>query len=286
MIIVLAFLAGLLIGSFLNVCIHRWPREESVVHPRSRCPHCEAQIAWYDNIPLLSYIFLRGKCRHCGAGISVRYPLVELLNAAIFVAAVLRFGLEPMAFKAALFGSMMVVLFFTDLAEYILPDEITIGGAIIGLVLSAFIHLDAALGTLLLILTNTPVSPTVASIADSASAAIVLGGLLFLMGEIYYRLRHVEGLGLGDVKMVAMLGAFWGISQTVLILVLSSFVGAITGILIVVIGRKQWHYALPFGSYMAATAIVVTIWGEAILAWYWNQMLPSTVGQACCLPAF
>lgn len=274
MIILLAFLLGLLLGSFLNVCIHRWPREESVVQPRSHCPQCRAQIAWYDNVPLLSYLLLGGKCRACGAPISMRYPLVELLTGALYAAAVARFGLEPFTFKVALFGSMMLVLFFTDLAEFILPDEITIGGAVVGLVLSLFLPIDAGPASLVFLLTDTAAARWVASFADAASSALILGGFLLLVGEAYYRLRKVEGLGLGDVKMVAMLAAFWGISQTVLILVLSSLIGAVTGILIVVIGRKQWHYALPFGSYLAATGIVVTLWGDAILSWYWNLVLP------------
>lgn len=274
MIIFLAFLLGLLLGSFLNVCIHRWPREESVVQPRSRCPRCEAPIAWYDNLPLLSYLALKGRCRRCGAPISMRYPLVELLNGVLYAVIAARFGLDPMAFKVALFGSMMLVLFFTDLAEFILPDEITIGGAVLGLALSAFLPVDSGLATLAFVLSNTVAPRWVVSLADAASSALILGGFLLLVGEAYYRLRKVEGLGLGDVKMVAMIAAFWGISQTVLILVLSSLIGAISGILIVVIGRKQWHYALPFGSYLAATGIVVTLWGDAILSWYWNQILP------------
>jgi leader peptidase (prepilin peptidase) / N-methyltransferase len=273
-ITLLAFLFGLLLGSFLNVCIHRWPREESVVQPRSRCPACQAPIAWYDNVPLLSYLLLRGKCRRCGAPISIRYPLVELLTAVLYAAIAARFGLDPLAFKAALFGSMMLVLFFTDLAEFILPDEITVGGAVLGLALSVVVPVDRGPAALLLLLSGVDAPRWVVSLADSALSALLLGGFLLLVGETYYRLRKIEGLGLGDVKMVAMIAAFWGISQAVVILVLSSLVGAVTGILIVVIGRKQWHYALPFGSYLAATGIVIALWGDAILSWYWSRVLP------------
>lgn len=277
MIILLAVLAGLLIGSFLNVCIYRWPREESVVQPRSRCPQCLAPIAWYDNVPLLSYLLLRGRCRGCGAAISIRYPVVELLTAVFYAVVAARFGLDLFALKVALFGSMLLVLFFTDLAEFILPDEITLGGILLGLALSVFIPVDSGLATLLFVLSGTAAPRWVVSLVDAASSALILGGFLLLVGEVYYRLRKIEGLGLGDVKMVAMMAAFWGISQTVLILVLSSLVGAVSGILIVVIGRKQWHYALPFGSYLAATGIVVTLWGDAILSWYWSQVLPPAV---------
>jgi leader peptidase (prepilin peptidase)/N-methyltransferase len=273
-ILFLAFLLGLLIGSFLNVCIHRWPANESVVQPRSRCPACSAPIAWYDNLPLLSYLLLRGKCRQCRGAISIRYPLVELLTGLLFAAVVVRFGLEPMAFKAALFSSMMLVLFFTDLAEFILPDEITIGGMLIGLALSPVLLLDSGPGSLLLFFAGVEPPRWLSSLADAALSAAMLGGLLLLIGEAYYRIRHIEGLGLGDVKMVAMIAAFWGLSQTVFILIASSLIGAVSGVLIVVIGRKQWQYALPFGSYMAATAIVVMLWGDAILSWYWDQVLP------------
>lgn len=274
MITFLAFLLGLLVGSFLNVCIHRWPACESVVKPRSHCPACLAPIAWYDNVPLLSYAVLGRKCRHCGTGISMRYPLVELLTAVLFAVTIERFGLGPMAFKVALFGSMMLVLFFTDLAEYILPDEITIGGLVIGLALSTVLFVDTGPAALIFMLAGATPPRWVVSLADAALSAGILGGLLLLVGEAYYRLRDIEGLGLGDVKMVAMMAAFWGISQTVLILIASSVIGAVTGVLIVIIGRKQWHYALPFGSYLAATAIVVALWGDAILSWYWDQILP------------
>jgi leader peptidase (prepilin peptidase)/N-methyltransferase len=273
-IIFLAFLVGLLLGSFLNVCIHRWPLMESVVRPRSRCPHCQAAIAWHDNIPLLSYLLLKGRCRACGAPISIRYPLVELLTGLLYAAVVARFGLEPMAFKAALFGSMMLVLFFTDLAEMILPDEITIGGAVIGLVLSVFIFVDSGVAMVFFVLSDTPAPRWLISLADSASSAAILGGMLWLVSEAYYRVRKMEGLGLGDVKMVAMMAAFWGISQTALILVLSSLIGAVSGLLIIVIGRKHWRYPLPFGSYLAATGIVATMWGDTILSWYWSRVLP------------
>jgi leader peptidase (prepilin peptidase)/N-methyltransferase len=273
-IIFFAFLAGLLFGSFLNVCIHRWPREESVVRPRSRCPACQTPIAWYDNVPVLSYLLLKGRCRSCGAPISIRYPIVELLTAALYAATAARFGLEPPAFKIAVFGSMMLVLFFTDLAEFILPDEITIGGMLIGLAFSVFVPVDSGPASIVFLLSGAAPPRWAVSLADAACSALILGGFLWLVGEAYYRLRKIEGLGLGDVKMVAMMAAFWGISQTVLILVLSSLIGAVTGILIVVIGRKQWHYALPFGSYLAATAIVAALWGDAILSWYWNKMLP------------
>lgn len=274
MILFLAFLFGLLIGSFLNVCIHRWPANGSVVKPRSHCPACRAPVAWYDNVPVLSYLLLQGRCRQCGSAFSIRYPLVEALTGTLFAVTVARFGIEPMAFKVALFGSMMVVLFFTDLAEFILPDEITKGGAVIGLGLSTLLFVDVGPASLLFALAGAAAPRWFISLADAATSAVILGGVLLLVGEAYYRLREVEGLGLGDVKMVAMMATFWGISETVLILIASSLIGAVSGVLIVLIGRKQWHYALPFGSYLAATGIVIALWGDAILSWYWSQVLP------------
>ncbi len=275
MILFLAFIFGLLIGSFLNVCIHRWPREESVVKPRSYCPQCSAAIGWYDNVPLLSYLSLGGKCRHCGARISVRYPLVELLNGLLYVYLAWRLGVEPMTLKIALFGSMMLILIFTDLAEFILPDEITLGGIALGLALSPFIHLEGGVVPLIWYLADVQPPAWVTSVVESLLAAAVLAALLYGIGELYYRIRGVEGLGFGDVKMMAMMGAFWGLPKAILILIMSSLIGAVSGLLIVLITRKQWTYALPFGSYLGATGILVAVWGDEILRWYWGVALSS-----------
>lgn len=263
--IFLSFIFGLLVGSFLNVCIHRWPRDESVVRPRSRCPHCGKQIAFFDNIPVLSYLLLRGRCRACQGPISVRYPIVELLNGVLFAFLFARFGLEPMSLKLALFVSMMLVLIFTDLSEFILPDEITLGGLVIGIAMSPFILLEPMLSSVLWFFMGWQPPAWAGSLTESLLGAAVLGGLLYGVGEVYYRVRNVEGLGLGDVKMMAMVGAFWGIGYALLILIWGAIIGAVTGVLIVLIGRKQWSYALPFGSYLGATAIIVVLWRSGIL---------------------
>ena len=266
--LVLAFLMGLLVGSFLNVCIYRWPRDESVVKPRSHCPSCEKTIAWYDNLPILSYVLLKGRCRHCQAAISLQYPIVELLNALLYGYIFWRYGVDPVGLKMALFISMMLILVFADWREYILPDEITIGGLVIGSVLSPFVHLDGGPWRLVLLIFNKDYPPWAVSVLESVTASLVIAGFLFLLGEAYYRLRKVEGLGFGDVKMVAMIGAFWGFGTTFLTLIMGSIVGSLTGIALVLVGRKGWNYALPFGSYLGATAIVVTLWGDDILSWY------------------
>ena len=263
-----AFLIGLVVGSFLNVCIYRWPRDESVVSPRSHCTSCERTVAWHDNLPVLSYLLLKGRCRHCQAAIAPFYPIVELLNGLFYAYIFWRHGFDPAGFKLALFVSMMLVLVVTDWQEYILPDEITIGGLIIGWAISPFIHLDGGPLKLPLLLFDKQYPPWVVSVMESFAAAIVIGGSLFLLGEVYFRLRQIEGLGFGDVKMVAMMGAFWGFSDTFATLILGSILGSIVGIAIVLLARKGWNYALPFGSYLGVVAIAVALWGNDIVSRY------------------
>ncbi len=270
MTVAISFLFGLLIGSFLNVCIRRWPAEESVISPRSRCPHCRHTIAWFDNVPILSYLLLRGRCRRCAARISPRYPLVELTNAALYAVIAERGGWSPESAKMMLFASMMIVLFYTDLAERILPDEITVGGGVIGVALSPFLPLDAGLADIAFLLLSKDPEPWLRSLAESALGAVLFGGVLFLIGEIYFRLRSIDGLGLGDVKMAAMIAAFWGVPQALLVLIAGSIAAATTGVLIVLIAGKDWKYALPFGSYLAAASVPAMFWTRDILTWYWH----------------
>ena len=274
--LLLAFVLGLLVGSFLNVCIHRWPSYQSVIRPRSRCPQCEAPITWYDNIPLLSYALLRGRCRSCGTGISLRYPVVELLNGLLYAYLFWRFGMDPVVAKMALFGSMMLILIFTDLTEYILPDEITVGGLVLGIALSPFVPHAAGPVRFFLTVAGTEWAPSMVSVAESVAAAVIVGGFLFLLGEAYYRFRHREGLGFGDVKMMAMVGAFWGLGYAVLTLIIGSITGSLVGIAIVLIGGKKWTYELPFGTYLGVAAIVVMLWRADMLSLYWQTVLPPT----------
>ncbi len=267
MIPFIASIFGLLIGSFLNVCIYRWPRDESVVKPRSHCPHCEATITWRDNIPLVSYILLKGRCRHCGERISFIYPTVEFLNAAFYGYLFWRGGLDPMAFKLAIFTSMMLILIFTDLTEYILPDEITVGGLLVALAFIPIVPVEDRFTGIIWLF--TPRSSTwIVSAIESIFSAAFIGGLLYGLRGAYFRVRKIEGLGLGDVKMMAMVAAFWGLAPTIMILMLGSILGAVIGMIIIVAGRKKWQHELPFGSYLGATSIVVAVWGEAILASY------------------
>lgn len=271
--IVAAFFLGLLIGSFLNVCIHRWPIEESIVKPaRSRCPQCERTIAWYDNIPLLSYLLLQGRCRGCKKRISLRYPVVEVLNGAIYACIAATQGLTPEGVKAALFCSMALALFFTDLEHYILPDELTLGGMALGFVLSVLIMVPPSLTSLFWLFSDERPAPWVASLSEAAAGAALFGGMLWAMREIYYRIRGIDGLGLGDVKMAAMMGSFWGVGPTLMILLIGSLGGALLGSAIILIGGKKWNYELPFGSYLGAAALVVTLWGDRLFNLYWDSL--------------
>ena len=273
--VALAFFFGLLIGSFLNVCISRWPDRLSVVSPRSRCPKCKGAIAWYDNVPLLSYVLLAARCRSCKEPISWRYPTVEALNASVYALLAYQHGLQPFTFKAALFSSMMIILIFTDLEQLILPDEITLGGIPIGLGLALWVAVPLTVTRLIWLFRSDQPSEQLGSLAECLVAAVLFGGLLWAMREAYYRLRGVDGLGLGDVKMAAMMGAFWGVGQTLMILIIGSIAGAVIGTALIAIRRANWRQELPYGSYLGAAALVVTLFGDHMLGAYWGLVLPT-----------
>jgi leader peptidase (prepilin peptidase)/N-methyltransferase len=252
----LAALLGLLIGSFLNVCIFRLPRDLSVVRPRSFCPLCEHPIAWYDNIPLASFLFLRGRCRHCRKPISWRYPLVEALTAASFFWFLLRLGPTPAAARACVLASILITLIFSDIEERILPDEFTLGIAA-GLALSWLVPIRELGVSFFLFLSNPQVDPRVASLAESAAGAAIPAAFLWLTGWLYERIRKKEGLGLGDVKMIAMLGAFLGLRGALETMILGSLAGSLIGILYIKLRKKNaGEYPLPFGSFLGAAALL------------------------------
>jgi leader peptidase (prepilin peptidase)/N-methyltransferase len=255
---ILALAFGLLIGSFLNVCIHRMPRCLSVVRPRSHCIACERTIAWYDNIPVASYILLRGRCRYCGVRISPRYPVVELLTGLLFFFIVLRVGPTLAAAKLCLFAALMVGLIFSDFEEYILPDEFTLGGLAAGLVFAWFVPVEDVIAQALLWLAGIQTGPRAASFAEAALGAAVPTAFLWLGGWVYEKVRHREGLGLGDVKLIAMIGAFLGIRGALLTLLAGSLLGSVIGITWIVIARKDAAtFQLPFGTFLGAAAIGV-----------------------------
>jgi leader peptidase (prepilin peptidase) / N-methyltransferase len=267
---VVGLIFGLVIGSFLNVCIHRWPNDESVINPpRSRCPKCGEQIAWYDNIPILSYVLLRARCRHCGEGIAPRYLLVEALTGSLFFVTVLWYGPTLLSVKLCAFCAIIIGLTFSDIEERILPDELTLGGAALGIAFSLLVPLENGLAALLL-----PVTwPRAAvSLVESVGAAVVSAGLLWIVGFVYFRVRGREGLGLGDVKMMAMIGAFLGLDGALLTVMLGSLVGSILGLLYILLTKKDAaSYELPFGSFLGVGALAVGLLRNRLLHALWSM---------------
>ena len=242
------FLFGLVVGSFLNVCICRLPKEESIVTPPSHCPNCSYRIRWYDNIPLVSYLLLRGKCRGCGTHISLQYPAVELLNALLTLAIVSRFGLTLAGAVLVLFCSSLIIITFIDLEHQIIPDEISISGIVIGFILSFFLKGHSW---------------------QNASLGILLGGgSLLLVAWSYFRLTGKEGMGGGDIKLLAMMGAFLGWKAVPFILFASSLIGSVIGITLMVIQKKNTKLAIPFGPYLALGAVLYVFYGKLLIRWY------------------
>jgi leader peptidase (prepilin peptidase) / N-methyltransferase len=263
----MALLFGLLIGSFLNVCIHRWPRNRSVVKPRSHCVRCRKPIAWYDNIPVVSYIVLGGRCRYCRKSISWRYPLVELLTGGLFFVIVLQMGATPVALKMCTFSAIMVALIFCDLEKRILPDQFTIGGMLIGLAFAFFVPVpDIMAKTLYWLLTREELPASVQSPAESALGAFMPAMLLWGGGWLYFKIRHREGLGFGDVKLVAMAGSFLGLQGALLTLILGSISGSVIGYgYIKLTGKDPSTYELPFGTFLGAAGLAAAVAGQRLL---------------------
>jgi leader peptidase (prepilin peptidase)/N-methyltransferase len=245
----LAGVFGLVIGSFLNVCIFRLPEGLSVVRPPSRCRACGHLLSWFENVPVVSYAVLRGRCRQCGASISWQYPLVEVVTGVVFVIAVVQFGVTWLTASRLVFASAMIVLFMIDLEHRILPNVITLPGIALGFLFS----LIAEPGWM-----------------ASAIGIVAGGGVLFAIAEAYYLIRHEQGLGMGDVKMLAMIGAFLGWKLMLLTLVLSSFAGSLVGVALIATGRGGLKYALPFGTFLAAGAVVASFAGDPIVRWYFS----------------
>jgi len=237
-----------------------------VVRPRSFCPHCDRGIAWYDNVPVLSYMVLGGRCRKCGERIPVRYVLVELLTSAAFFSSVWVLGPTAAGLKFCAFGAILITLVFSDFEERILPDEFTIGGTVLGVVFAAFVPLNWGIMRLLLMSVQ---SQRVVSVAESIFAAVFCAGALWLVGALYQKIRHREGLGLGDVKMVAMIGAFLGLQGALLTLIVGSLLGALVGLCYIwFTGKDASTYELPFGTFLGAAALGVGFFGEVFLSWY------------------
>jgi leader peptidase (prepilin peptidase)/N-methyltransferase len=262
----LAFLAGLVVGSFLNVCIHRMPRDLSVVRPRSFCPSCKRPIAWHDNLPVLSYLILRGRCRHCQSHIPFRYPVVEILTAVLFSGIVLPLGTGLLSIKLCLFSALLVGLIFSDLEQRILPDEFTVGGIAAGVLLAALLPMEWGFAHLLL---PSGWGERWLSVSESAVGACSASALLWVVGALFAKIRHREGLGFGDVKMVAMIGAFLGLHRALQTLILASILGSVIGLIYIRLTRKDAStYELPFGAFLGVTALAVALAGGPVITWY------------------
>ncbi len=268
-ILVFVFLFGLVIGSFLNVCILRIPVEKSIVLPSSSCPKCGKEIAGYDNIPVLSWLILGGKCRHCKVKISAMYPAVELLTGLLFVGCYLVFGLTVEALKWATFSALLVVLTITDLRERILPDAVNFFGLGAGLLFSFFTNpLDGTALWLANRMFAFPPPVPALSFADALLGAAAGSGLLWVVSEGYFRLRGREGMGLGDVKMMAAVGAFLGLKRTMMTVLAGSLLGSIIGLVVIASAKKGSDYELPFGTFLGAGALLVLYFGTPALHWY------------------
>ena len=243
-----AGLIGLVVGSYLNVLIYRIPMGKSTVLPRSRCTYCGGVIRFYDNLPVLSFLLLGGKCRHCKAPISLRYPVIELFTATLFVLVVYRFGVRPALIPALVFVCLMILLAAIDLERFLLPDKITLPGILAGLVLQVL----------------NPETP----LTDAILGVLIGAGILILVINYWFWLRGEEGMGLGDVNMLALIGAFLGWQGVLTTLFLATLSGAIVGLLLLAAGRLGLQSRLPFGLFLGLGGIVSLFMGEMMYELY------------------
>lgn len=261
---------GLIFGSFLNVCIARLPQHESIVTPRSHCPRCSRPIQWYDNIPVLSYLVLRGRCRHCHEKISIIYPLVELLTSALWVAVLAEYELSPEFIKYTLLGMLLMVLIFTDLRTRIIPHSVTLFGIGAGVLLSFLVPvdnrpLDWALG-----FAGIYPSGIADSILGSVAGALAGGGLFYAVGEGFYYAsgRTKEYLGFGDVMLMFMAGTFLGAPLTLMTILLGSLGGTLLAVPATLLAPRLRNYEWPYGTFLGIAALFSVLGGPALLDWY------------------
>ena len=246
--IILIFILGLIVGSFCNVCIYRIPRNESIIYPASHCPKCNTTILAKDNIPLLSYILLKGRCRNCGSKISIQYPVVELLTGLVYVIIYQIYGVSVQSLIYIILSSALIIIAFIDLNEQIIPDVISLPGIIIGLTLSFFVPYLSFINSVL---------------------GVVVGGVIILViGLVGSVIFKKEAIGGGDIKLAAMIGAFLGWRYIIISLFLGFFLGALTGIFLVLSRVKSREDVIPFGPFIVLCSIITLLWGEKILSWY------------------
>ena len=261
---------GLALGSFLNVCIYRLPRHESIVTPRSHCPACRHPIRWYDNVPLLSYLWLRGRCRDCHARISPFYPFVEVMTAGLGAATLARYGLTPEFVKYSALGMLLLILIFTDLRERRIPHAVTGVGISIGLLLSFVIPVDSRPIEGLARLLGSYPEGTALSLLGSLGGALLGGGLFYGLGALFYQLggRQKEYLGFGDVMLMFMIGTFLGPPLTLMTILLGSLLGTFVALPLEFMGRGFRHYQWPYGSFLGVAAIYASLGGSYLLDSY------------------
>ena len=296
------FLFGLTFGSFLNVCIYRMPRGLSVVAPRSACPGCAKPIASYDNIPVLSWLILGGRCRECKISISPRYAIVELLTGLLWLGCFAEFGLTLALVKWAAFSFLLLGLVFTDAETMLLPDLLTLPGLALGLIFALFVPVNDLVSQMAPGMVQIPLSPAITahvwSFADAVLGALAGAGFIYGVGEVYYRARGIEGMGFGDVKLMGMIGAFLGLKLTIFTIFAASIAGSLFGLstmLVVWMKRtrryrallngvaarhKAWqsarlalrYYQMPFGVFLGGMAMVALFFGNQFLHWYWKLL--------------
>jgi leader peptidase (prepilin peptidase)/N-methyltransferase len=297
------FALGLAFGSFLNVCIYRLPRGLSVVFPESACPGCKTPIRFYDNVPVLSWILLRGRCRSCGISITPRYVIVELLTGILFLACYAHFGFTLATVKYCICGFLLLGLILTDAETFLLPDKLTLTGLAIGLLFSLVVPVHDLASQLLpgmIPSSRLPDTWHLLSLTDSLLGAIVGASFIYGAGAIYLRARGVEGMGFGDVKLMAMIGAFFGIKLTIFTIFAGSIAGSLFGLWTILAvwikrtrrrmvcnhepakqaRRRAWesaaialrHHQMPFGVFLGGMAMVAIFFGNQFFRWYWGLL--------------
>ena len=244
----LIFILGLIVGSFCNVCIYRIPKNESIIYPASHCPKCRTTIRPFDNIPLLSYILLKGRCRNCGSKISIQYPIVEFLTGIIYLIIYLIYGLSIQSLIYTILSSALIIIAFIDLQEQIIPDIISLPGVVIGLILSFIVPYM--------------------SFINSVLGVLVGGGIILIIALVGSKIFKKEAMGGGDVKLAAMIGAFLGWRYAIISLFLGFFLGALAGIFLILSKIKSREDMVPFGPFIALGSLITLLWGEKIILWY------------------
>jgi len=269
-------LFGLLFGSFLNVCIVRLPRKQSILLPRSHCPLCKHTIRWYDNIPLVSYVLLRGRCRDCHARISPQYAMVEALTAILLVATFRRFGLSPEFVKYSALVMLLIVVIFTDLRERLIPHAVTFFGIGLGVVLSLFIDVDSRPLGWLAERMGVLLPGTLLSVLGALAGALIGGGLFYAVGTAFFILsgRTKEYLGFGDVMLMLMEGVFLGAPLTLLTILMGSFAGSIVALSVTLAAPRFRNYPWPYGTFLGIAAVYAVLDGQRLLEAYfrWSGM--------------